>query len=149
RPRRTVCVEVSTSDVRPSEAFDYWRDIAYYHFDADPQPPGGRLQFRARASALMTAVGDLVLYDSRGVSGRRTARQIRADGGDSFAFGLVLAGVRRHRDEREGVTVSCPGEFFCYDATRVSRVQWEDHRGVHLSLPHDLVRGAAGRELPP
>lgn|GEM_PF-6515870 len=62
RPRRTVCVEVSTSDVRPSEAFDYWRDIAYYHFDADPQPPGGRLQFRARASALMTAVGDLVLY---------------------------------------------------------------------------------------
>lgn len=104
--------------------------------------------FKARAYALVAPRGDLYLYESRAVSGQRTARQIRADGGDLFNFGLVLAGGRQHRDENDRVTVARPGDFFCYDATRVSRVAWQDHRGMHLSLPRTLVVASVGKPLP-
>ena len=125
RPRQPVAVVLSTTDVEPHEAFDYWRHIAYYHFDADREPPCGRHNFKARAYALVMPDGALCLYDSRGVAGRRTSQQMRADGGDSFAFGMVLSGIRLHRDERDGVTVAGPGDFFCYDAIKVSQVQWD------------------------
>lgn len=149
RPKRPVCVAVSTSDVARGEAFDYWRNIAYYHFDAERQPPCGRDKFQAHAYALMTPGGDLCLYRSHGIGGRRTARQIRLDGGDSFAFGMVLSGRRLHRDEEDGVTVAGPGDFFCYDATRVSQVRWEDHMGVHLFLPRAMLEAAVGTPVPP
>lgn len=149
RPRQPVALTVSTDDVRRSEAFDYWRDIAYYHFDARRPPPESLSRFRAQAHGLITPGGDLFLYTSSGVTGQRTARQIRADGGASFDFGMVLSGVRVHRDEQEGVIISGPGDFFCYDATRVSRVRWDDHRGVHLSLSRAMVQRAMGQPVPP
>lgn len=54
RPKRPVSVAVSTDGVKPGEAFDYWRDIAYYHFDADRRVPGGTENFNASAYALIT-----------------------------------------------------------------------------------------------
>lgn len=144
-----MLVEASTDDAAPGEAFEYWRNIAYYYFDADPRPPGGAGEFRARAQALITPRGDLCLYHSSAVSGQRTARQIRLDAGDVFNFGMVLSGFRRHRDETDGVTVAGPGEFFCYDSTRVARVAWQDHSGLHLVLPRDLVSVSIGGSLSP
>lgn len=149
KPKRHVLVEVSTAGAAPGEAYDYWRNIAYYHFDADPRPPGGAEQFRARAQALVTPRGDLYLYHSSAVCGRRTARQVRADAGDGFSFGMVLSGFRRHRDETDGVTLAGPGAFFCYDTTRVSRVAWDDHSGLHLVFPRELVCATIGGPIPP
>lgn len=140
---------VSTEDAPPGEAYDYWRDIAYYYFDADPRPPGGARRFKARAQAFVTPRGDLYVYHSSAVSGQRTARQIRLDEGGAFSFGMVLSGFRRQRDETEGVTIAGPGEFFCYDPTRVSRVGWEDHSGLHIVLPRELVSASIGGEIPP
>lgn len=77
------------------------------------------------------------------------ARHIRSDGGDAFHFGLVIEGCRRHRDEIDGVTVAGPGEFFCYDASRVSRVAWDDHRGLHFCLLRDPVDAVVGKPIPP
>lgn len=149
KPKQPVCVEVSTDEAPPCEAFDYWRNLAYYHFDADKRPPGGLANFKARAKALVTPGGELYLYRSSAVSGQRTPQQIRCDGGDTFNLGLVVAGVRRHRDETDGVTIAEPGELFCYDASKVSRVEWDDHRGLHLSLPRALIDSAVGKPLPP
>src|SRR5690606_13943753 len=148
RPKRPVTLEVSSDDARPGEAFDYWRNIAYYQFDADP-PPGGADGFRARAKALVTPGGSLYIYQSSAVSGRRTARQIRADGGGGFTIGLVLSGRRWHQDETQVVTTAGPGQLFCYDAERVSRVKWTDHEGVHVALPRALVDAAVSGPLPP
>lgn len=148
RPKRPVTLEVSSDDARPGEAFDYWRNIAYYQFDADP-PPGGADGFRARAKALVTPGGSLYIYKSSAVSGRRTARQIRADGGSGFTIGLVLSGRRWHQDETQVVTTAGPGQLFCYDAERVSRVKWTDHEGVHVALPRALVEAAVSGPLPP
>lgn len=148
-PRRPVSFEVSTDGVEPHEAFEYWRHIAYYYFEPDRRLPGGFDSFRARADALITPRGGLYVYESSALSGQRTARQIRCDGGDTFDLGIVLAGRRRHRDEADGVTVAGPAEFFCYDAARASRVAWDDHRGLHLNLPRAMVEATVGKRLPP
>ena len=110
---------------------------------------GGLANFKARAHALVTPGGDLYLYQSSAVAGQRTPQQIRSNGGDTISFGLVVAGIRRHRDETDGVTIAKRGELFCYDANRVSRVEWDDHRGLHLSLPWGLIDSTLGKPLPP
>src|SRR5690606_9355941 len=72
RPRQPVALTVSTDDVRRGEAFDYWRDIAYYHFDARRPPTESLGRFRAQAHGLITPGGDLFLYTSSEVAGQRT-----------------------------------------------------------------------------
>lgn len=147
-PKGHVFFELSTASVEPSEAYDYWRDIAYYHWDAHRPPPDRVKRFAARTSAFVTPKGDLFVYRSSAVSGRRTARQIRKDEGDELNLGMVLAGGRRHRDEKGGVTVAGPGDFFCYDAAKPSQVEWDDHAGLHFTLPRSIVHPAVG-DVPP
>ena len=142
-------VEVSTSAVSPGEAFEYWRTIAYYQFEADRRPPGGLANFKAQAYALIGPQGDLCLYRSSAVTGRRTAYQVRSDEGNTFNLGIVVSGRRYHRDETDGVTIAGPGQLFCYDAAKISRIAWEDHQGLHFCLPRDLVLTSVGRSLPP
>lgn len=142
-------MEVSTEGIDPGEAYDYWRHIAYYDFCADPRPGGRGAGFRASAQVLVTTKGDLCVYRSDAVSGRRTPRQIRTDGLDRFSFGMVLCGRRRYRDEDDGVAIATPGDFFCYDATRPSRVAWTAHRGIHFSLSRRLIEEASGWSIPP
>lgn len=146
-PKHHVFFEVSTDGVEPGEAYDYWRDLAYYHFDAFQRPKGSA--FKARAQVVVSPAGNLYVFRSHGVSGQRTAGQIRADGGDELTLGLVLAGKRNHRDETDGVVVAAAGDFFAYDAAKPSRLEWDDHQGVQLLLPRKRVEAAIGGDLPP
>ncbi len=104
--------------------------------------------FNAWAKAVVAPSGDLFVYESSGVSGQRTSRQIRADEADRFNFGIVLEGRRIHRDETDEVSIAGPGDFFSYDAAKPSRVEWSDHRGIHLSLPRQMVQSVIG-DIPP
>lgn len=144
QPKGNVFFRVSTKGVAPSEAYDYWRDIAYYQFEAHRPPDKVLARFSAQATALATPRGDLFVYKSTAVSGQRTAQQIRADDGEDFSLGIVLSGSRRHRDERDEVTVAGPGGLFCYDASKASRLEWDDHSGIHLWMPRSILRSSVG-----
>lgn len=148
QPRGSVSFKVSTDGVAPADAFDYWRDLAYYHFDAQRSSSDNSASFFAQASALATSRGNIYVYESDAVSGQRTPRQIRRDGGEDFSLGIVLEGCRRHRDEQDGTSVAGPGGFFCYDASRPSQVAWDKHRGVHLWMPRSVLQSSLS-DLPP
>lgn len=147
-PTQAVQFELSTAHVDPREAYDYWRDIAYYYFEADRLPVDDRRDFEAHTKIIATPTGNIYAYESGPVSGRRTFGHIRADQGDSFDLGLVLAGRRRHRDETDAVQNAMQGEFFCYDAAKPSRVEWGYHRGIHLTIPRTMIASSIG-DIPP
>ena len=129
------------------------RFLALYRvlrFRRGARPPGRTGSFQARAQGLIEPVyGDLVVFQSDPVWGGRSQRQIRKSGGDRFTLGMVLSGSRYHRDEKDEPVISGPGDFFCYDAAKPSRVRWTAHRGVHLSLPRRLVEEATNGRIPP
>lgn len=147
-PKQPVRFQLSTDAVPPEEAYDYWRDIAYYYFDADRYPRGGNRVFCARTVVVATPAGNMYTYRSDPVSGKRTQRDVRKDPGDSFDLGIVLSGWRFHRDETNAVYVANPGDFFCFDSTRVSRIEWSEHRGVHITVPRSFIAEFVGN-IPP
>ena len=146
-PRGCVRLDVSTEGVDASQAYDYWRETAFYYFAADRQLAEAK-GFRARAHVLVAPRGEFRLYRSDAISGSRTQRQVSADGGDNVDLGLVLAGVRVHHDGRVEM-VARAGEFFVYDSAKPSHVRWTAHEGMHLTLRRaELVR-ELGRDVPP
>lgn len=147
-PKQPVIFELSTASVSPEEAYDYWRDMAYYYFEADRIKDDRKRNFRAHTTVLSTPVGNIYAYQSGPVSGRRTNRDIRIDGGDFIDVGIVLRGRRYHRDETDRVYVATSGQFFCYDAAKASQVAWSDHQGVHLTIPRKMIEAAIG-DIPP
>lgn len=153
-PQRCVRLDVSTDGVEPAETYEYWRETVFYYFAADRQPRVANPRsddanaFHARANVLVSARGEFRRYHSDAVSGSRTRRQVSADGGDSVDLGLVIDGVRLHR-EGEIESVAGPGEFFVYDASKPSHVRWTAHRGVHLTLRREEVVAELGRDVPP
>jgi len=147
-PKHPVVFAVTTDKVTPEEAYDYWCDIAYYNFEADRLPREQKRTFRASSTVLCTSLGNIYVYRSSPVAGSRTAKGIRADGAETFDIGIVLRGVRIHRDETGAVYRAAPGKFFCYDAAKESRVEWSEHEGIHVTLPRQLVQSAIG-EIPP
>lgn len=148
QPGRCVFLEVSTNGLRPAEAYDYWRETVYYHFDADRRSGDGPNRFAAHARALIAPRGAFYAYRSEAVSGRRTADQIRADEGDDLDLGLVLGGSRRHELNGDATAMAGPGDFYVYDFTRPSRVAWKAHRGVHLTLRRQAAEAALGGTVP-
>ncbi|OUN00624.1 MAG: hypothetical protein BAA04_07710 [Firmicutes bacterium ZCTH02-B6] len=144
-PKAHVAIQLSTEGVGPAEAYDYWRHMAYYDFDADPfEPREPGKPFQATAYGVIAPLGDLYVYRSAPVSGRRTARQIRSDGFDRFSIGLVLTGRRHFIAQGSAALSSRPGDMFVYDAARPSRLSWSAHQGVHLSLPRQVLAAAIG-----
>lgn len=148
-PKAHVALRLSTEGVAPADSYDYWREMAYYDFDADPRGRDeARQPFRASAYGVIAPQGELCVYRSDAVSGRRTARQIRADGVDRLSIGLVLSGSRHCVSPRSAAHSSKAGDMFLYDAARPSRIAWSAHQGVHLTLPEPIVAAAIGSARP-
>ncbi len=145
-PRKTAYLEASTQAAEPNQAYDFWRETVWYGFDGDPRPAAAG--FSARGSTMVGGGSAFTHFVSDAVSGGRTAEQIRRDGHDGIDFGLVLAGKRHARMGDDSAEVAGPGGFFVYDAAKASRVEWQEHEGLHLSLRREAVSAALGATLP-
>jgi len=149
RPRAPVSLAVSTDGIEPGEAYDFWRETVFYAFEADKQGGDPAAGFVASVNGLLSENAEFYRYTSDAVSGRRTRRHASADGGDGIDIGLVLSGTRQHEFGSGVRARATPGELFFYDSATPSRVAWDAHRGVHLSLRRRAVEAALGRALPP
>lgn len=146
QPREPAYLEISTDAAAPREAYDFWRETVWYGFDADRREDGTGFQARARVTLSEDAY--FAHYISVEVSGGRSLNQSRADGHNGIELGMVLAGQRRHRLGNDETGLAQPGAFFVYDAAQPSRVGWEAHEGVHLSLRRETVEAALGGAMP-
>ena len=133
-PSQCVSFSVSTQAAPGSEGYDYWRETVFYDFDADPPDAAQREAFQACASGLVGPECSLFWYRSDAIGGRRTAAQCSRGEYRDLTLGLVLSGTRHHWLDNGEELVSGPGQFFLYDPTRPSRVNWRAHQGVHLAL---------------
>jgi len=149
RPRDAVHLEVSTNDAGYREGYDFWRETVFYAFDADRQPEHGSKGFRADVSGLISEIGEFYTYRSDAMSGGRTRQQINADDCRDIDLGLVLAGERRYSDASGTNGITRDGGFYLYDAAQPSRVQWEAHEGIHMTLRREAVENVLGKPLPP
>lgn len=143
-PNQPIVFQISTSPVRQEEAYEYWRNIALYNFEADRLPESRKRTFSAQATVLATSQGTLSTYQSCSISGHRSVHESVSDGCQTFTVGLVLEGRRWHRDETNDVYIATPGDLFCYDGARTSRVVWTDPREVLLTLPRATIEAAIG-----
>ncbi|WP_084466256.1 MULTISPECIES: helix-turn-helix domain-containing protein [unclassified Aminobacter] len=146
QPREPAYLEISTDAEPPHEAYDFWREMVWYGFDANR--PKKQTGFQARASVTFNDDAYFAHYVSDEVSGGRSLKQSRADGHDGIEIGMVLFGQRRHRLEDDESYLAQPGQFFVYDSARPSQVEWDEHEGVHLSLRRENVEAALGRAMP-
>ncbi len=149
RPDTCVSLGFSTRGVRPAEAYDCWREMVFYGWDADRPDAEQRHGFGATGSGLINPRGDCYWYRSGRVSGHRSIRHCRLYEGDPVTLGLVLAGCRRHEQEGDRAFISSAGDWTLYDPDYPSRTQWDAHSGVHLTLDRSLVRRALGGDVPP
>lgn len=144
-PERPAMVGISTDAVAARERYDFWRHIAYYHFDAAPRPAGA--PFEARATGAVSTEAELFLYESDGVEGAHAAHQA-LDGGDYLGIGLVLAGERRSEEEGDCRVRTAAGLPFVFDPGRSARIGWTRHRGLHLNIRGARLIDAVGTEIP-
>jgi AraC family transcriptional regulator, positive regulator of tynA and feaB len=147
-PREAVGLQVSTEGIAPRESYDFWRETVFYAFEADRRDREQASPFAARASGVISADAGFYAYRSDAVSGQRSRQAIDADGCDDIDIGLVLEGWRAHEHENGEEAATRPDEFFVYDAAVPSRVAWQAHRGLHLSLRRRAVEAASGRDFP-
>lgn len=146
QPREPAYLEISTDAAPQRETYDFWREMVWYGFDADKREKQTRFQAKARVALNNSAY--FAHYVSDGVSGGRSLKQSRADGYDGIEIGIVLAGRRHHRLESDETNLAQSGAFFIYDAAQPSRVGWEAHEGMHLSLRRETVEAALGGAMP-
>lgn len=147
-PGRPAFVDISTTLVDQSQAYEFWREIAFTDFEADPGPRSARASFRARAKGLTWDGADFFYTNSDAVSGHRDRRQAERDGLDSISVGLVLRGTRKAELPGDTEMIAEPGSFFVYDGRQQSRVAWSEHEAVFLIIRRAELRAALnGREL--
>lgn len=145
-PREPAYMEVSTDPAPPREAYDFWRETVWYGFDGDQRTE--KTPFHAQARVVLSDNEYFAHYVSDGISGSRTAKQIRSDGHDEIELGLVLSGERQHRIATGETSVTLPGQFYFYDAAKPSRVKRNTHEGVHLSLQRQSVESVLSGKMP-
>lgn len=138
-------VSLSTAPVPVLQRSDFWRNLVYYHFDADRAIEPG---FRAEAIGAASQRIELYAYRSDAVSGRRTLRNVAEDGGDCLSIGFVLAGERRSEALGDARVTATRGMAFVYDAARPSTVAWSRHRGLHLMLRRVDFTAMLGGDVP-
>ena len=148
-PDAPALVELSTDMAPGSDRYDFWREIVYYEFDADPLAAERSGGFDAWGMAGVTGGAQLHHWRSDAMSGRRTRAQADADGGDSVSIGIVLAGERLAEDADGRQWRAGAGQAFVYDAAQASRLSWSDHEGLHLTLRRPAILAALGSEVPP
>lgn len=135
-PSQCLYLALSTGDAGHPDSYDYWRQTAFYDFEADAPDPVQRRVFQAHASGLVGPECSLFWYGSDRLSGHRTEAQSRHADYDDLTLGLVLQGERLHRFANNEQRVAGPGDLFVYDPLRPCRVNWKSrHHGIHLTLP--------------
>lgn len=147
-PRTPAMVELSADMAPGRRRYDFWREMVFYHFDADPLELGRNQLFEARGLCTTSARMDFYFWESDAMSGRRTPAQITRDGGDTVSIGFVLAGERAARDADDTAWRSRPGDLFVYDSARASNIAWTRHRGVYLGLRRPTIVAALGTDVP-
>lgn len=139
-------VEVSTDGVAPSEAFDFWREIACY--DWDPARPDLAQPFNARATAIIAQDAEFYSFGVSALEGARSRKMVLADGFDTLSIGIVLSGRRQAEAEDDRAEATEPAGIFVHDASRPSRIAWSDGRGVHLLLRRQALTAIFGQAIP-
>lgn len=147
-PEVPAYFEAAAHEAPTGSRYEYWREIAYYSFDADPLPQDEARNFTASGQCLMGARAHLLTYKSRAVSGRGIPAAF-ADDRESYLIGLVLRGQRHYAEDLGGSVISKAGQFFVFDNRSYSRVKWSDHNAIHLSLPRAELERILGGQIPP
>lgn len=140
-------VAVATSDVAKGQ-YEFWRQIAFPDFEADPLDAAGEAAFTAKGNGLIWNHADLFVSESSTLSGKRSRRHIAADGLDSLSIGVVLDGRRNSEQEGDDGISTSAGGLFVYDASRPSTVEWSDHKVVYLVVRRPMLRAALGQDVP-
>lgn len=143
-----VTSQLSTDGVNRREAYDFWCATAFGYFEPDRPDATSRQAFHAHAKGLIAARGELFILGSDPLSGGRTTKRLRADGGDDLDLGLVFSGAFGQEQEEDVETIAGPGRFFFYDAARPARVHWNTFHGVYLTLRRPDALEALGGTVP-
>lgn len=147
-PQAPLYFELSTDGVPIGSRYEFWRNLVFYSFDADPPSPETPGTFSARSQCLVGDPAQLYLYRSDPISGNGVPAD-RSDDRETYVLGLVLEGERRHQQAGETAVTSRAGEFFVFDNRWRSRVEWSRHRALHLSLARADVERTLGGQIPP
>lgn len=147
-PQVPAYFEAAAHDAPATSRYDYWREIAYYSFDADPLPHDEARTFIASGQCLMGAKANLLAYKSRAVTGRGIPAAF-ADDRESYLIGVVLRGQRHYSEDADTFVSSKAGKFFVFDNRSYSRVVWSNHSAIHLSLPRLELERVLGGQIPP
>jgi AraC-like DNA-binding protein len=136
--------EVSTAGLSARDSFAFWRATAMRRME--PSLIEGReRQFRARVRRIAATSASLVDYRSDAVWMTRTARQVRADGGDEISLGLVV-GASTGAEQNERELLLRRGELYVIDFGRPVRSMLADHHELAIMLPRGSVAAALGAD---
>jgi AraC family transcriptional activator of tynA and feaB len=143
RVRSDAPITLSTDDVQPQEALDYWREMVLRLF-ADVQIAAkvddrfhGRMQSRLFEGMRMTVV------DATSQAVERRHREAREQYEDCYFAVLMLDGTQWLEQDGRQVRLT-PGDFALYDAARPHRLTFSRQWGeIILNIP----RASLDREL--
>lgn len=109
---------ISDADsVRPSERFDFWREVVCQHFVPATSHSESREAFQGRLTSCELGQFGAGLLEATPHLWTRDARQIRVDGRDDFLLGMVVSGEGRLTQDDRTVH-QMPGQLILYDARR-------------------------------
>lgn len=146
-PAEPQRIAVATADVTEGH-YEFWRQIAFPDFEADPLDAAGEAAFGAAAHGLTWEHADLFVSQSSALSGSRRSGHIEADGLDSLSIGVVVDGRRNSEQEGDERISTSAGGLFVYDAARPSTVAWSDHKVVYLVVRRPMLQAALGQDIP-
>jgi AraC-like DNA-binding protein len=147
-PSLPEVISVSTDSVPMGDRYDYWRDLVFYNFDADPLDRDASRSFSASGFGTPFQEAEIHRWRSDAMQGRRTLDQAGRDGADTISVGFVLAGTRSASFADGTEVTGQAGQAFVYDSARSSRVRWSRHEGLHLVLRREAVVAALGADVP-
>lgn len=138
--RSHVFLDVSTQGVPGPEQYDYWTSSVIYNFDVDRPNPTQRKSFHASIQTLATKTGELHDVRADSFTGERSQKKINADGAAELSIMYLLEGQIAGNYEGEPDFLIKPNEFFLFDATRPSRLQFDKNRMILLDLPRSEMQ---------
>lgn len=141
-------MSISTSSVHHSQAYDYWRTIAFTDFCADAPSKQIERRFQAVARGVTCEAADFFVTQSDPVSGKRLMKHIDQDGLDSISLGFILQGTRRARSQEGTESVASAGDLFVYDARVPSEVSLTRHKAIYLVIRRKELREVLGPDIP-
>lgn len=148
-PRTPAVVRITTDAAPVRDRYDFWRELVFYNFDADPLDHEASRYFTASGHGTPAEVAEIYHWRSSAMQGRRKREQIGRDGEDTIALGFVLSGERTALQADERVLVGCAGEPFIYDSAQECQLRWTDHEGIYIWLRRPAVTAAFGTDVPP